>query len=205
MIPRRDCRTRISRKRGSASNIPLTLLLKARRKRLCPGFRREPLGARTLHTGFVCRAGPFAGSQEMLQRFERICFYTDAARGLIQAAMVGLADDIRSRRVEVVLFQRSKKKGKTSFRARMTWAPRGPINGEQLCGPLGRERKSGSSTILRRPSSVTARPIKNAPAPRARPSLSALRRKVALPRAANSPGFGFRLPWAKKGRFARSG
>ena len=57
--------------------------------------------------------------RKMLQRFERICFYTDAARGLIQAAMVGLADDIRSRRVEVVLFQRSKKKGKTSFRARM--------------------------------------------------------------------------------------
>ena len=47
--------------------------------------------------------------RRMLRRFERICFYMDSGSGLVPAAMVALADGIRERNVEVVLFQRQYK------------------------------------------------------------------------------------------------
>ena len=53
--------------------------------------------------------------KSMLQRFKRVCFYMDAAQGTIQSAMVGLAEDIRSRRTDVVLVQRHYRKGKKEF------------------------------------------------------------------------------------------
>ena len=48
----------------------------------------------------------------MLRRFKRICFYMDGDKAAMPSAMVGLSDGIRSRRIEVVLFQRLTKKGK---------------------------------------------------------------------------------------------
>ena len=50
--------------------------------------------------------------RRMLRRYGRVYYYMDAAPGLIQAAMIGLADDIRKQNAEVVLFQRSTKKVK---------------------------------------------------------------------------------------------
>ena len=51
-------------------------------------------------------AGHFLVVQKMLQRFPRVCFYMDSAQDQRAAAMVGLADGIVSRRVEVVMVQR---------------------------------------------------------------------------------------------------
>ena len=51
-------------------------------------------------------AAHFLVVRKMLSRFDNICFYMDGGPSLIQGAMVGLADGIRSRKVEVVIHQR---------------------------------------------------------------------------------------------------
>ena len=55
-------------------------------------------------------AAHFLVIRKMLRRFERICFYMDNAREMVPAAMVALADGIRSKQIEVVLFQRKYRK-----------------------------------------------------------------------------------------------
>ena len=52
-------------------------------------------------------AAHFLVVQKMLRRFRRVCFYLDAAQDQRAAAMVALADGIGSRRVEVVMVQRT--------------------------------------------------------------------------------------------------
>ena len=54
--------------------------------------------------------------RRMLRLFDRVCFYMDSERGLVHAAMVALADGIRSRKVDVVLFQRQYKDRATAKR-----------------------------------------------------------------------------------------
>lgn len=47
--------------------------------------------------------------RKMLQRFDRICFYMDNGRELAPSALTALADDIRTRRVDIVSVQRKYK------------------------------------------------------------------------------------------------
>ena len=68
-------------------------------------------------------AAHFMVVRKMLSQFEKVCFYIDGDRPLIQGAMVGLADAIRARSVEVVLHQK-KKITKASERALLANAGR---------------------------------------------------------------------------------
>ena len=66
------------------------------------GYYIEPAYAELAHLLVV---------RTMLRRFKRKFLYLDAHKSSINSAMVALADEIRSERVEVVLFQRQYKKG----------------------------------------------------------------------------------------------
>ena len=59
-------------------------------------------------------AAHFLVVEKMLRRFQRVCFYMDAAKEQRAAAMVALAPGILSRRIEVVMVQREHHSDKES-------------------------------------------------------------------------------------------
>ena len=93
------------------------------------------------------QAAHFMVVRKMLSRFEKVCFFIDGDRPLIQGAMVGLADAIRSHSVEVVVHQK-KKRSKASERALLVNA--GPRYSEKRLNLLRSRWKAAEKRLQER-------------------------------------------------------